>query len=36
MAQLPVLYAKPGRDGVEGVAQAWARVPMTPTPAERA
>ena len=35
MAQLPVLYAKPGLDGAERIAQAWARVPLVPTPAER-
>jgi len=36
MAQLPVLYSRPGAGGIEGVAQAWARVPITPTPAEQA
>jgi quinolinate synthase len=35
MTQLPVLYAKPGLDGAERIAQAWARVPVIPTAAER-
>ena len=36
MSQVQVEYALPGGDGSESIARAWARVPLVPTPAQRA
>jgi quinolinate synthase len=36
MPTIQVDFAKPDAAGLEGIAQAWARVPTTPSPAERA
>ena len=36
MATVTVDFRKPDLAGLDGTAQAWARVPLTPTPAERA
>ncbi len=36
MSQVEVEYSLPGSDGTERIARAWARVPLVPTPAQRA
>jgi len=36
MRQVQLQYSKPGLDGSERIARAWARVPEVPTPAQRA
>ena len=36
MSQVQVDYSLPGGDGSEGIARAWARVPLVPSPAQRA
>ena len=36
MSQVQVEYSLPAGDGTERIARAWARVPLVPTPAERA
>ncbi len=36
MSQVQVEYSLPAGDGSERIARAWARVPLVPTPAERA
>ncbi len=36
MSQVQVEYSLPVGDGTERIAQAWARVPLVPTPAQRA
>jgi quinolinate synthase len=36
MSQVEVEYSLPGGDGAERIARAWARVPLVPTPAQRA
>jgi quinolinate synthase len=35
MRQLQIQYSKPGIDGADRIAQAWARVPDVPSPTER-
>ncbi len=36
MSQVQVEYSLPPGDGSERIARAWARVPLVPTPAQRA
>ena len=36
MPQVQVEYSQPARDGSDGLARAWARVPVIPTPSQRA